>query len=120
MAIYTLGYAAPGSEQELTRLMTDPSALLVDIRLLPTSRWCPHWRKGALSTTYGPRYLHLRGLGNVNYKSRTRGIRLLAPEEPLLQLRHLMERGHSLVLLCACAKYEQCHRRTVYQLLLNT
>ena len=118
MAIYTVGYAASGSDQEVVRLMADPQMLLIDIRLRPVSRFRPEWRKAALITAYGPRYLHLSGLGNVNYKNREKGIELCAPDVPLAQLCRLMERGYSLVLLCACAAYESCHRRMVYDLLL--
>lgn len=117
MAVHTLGYAASGSEQELARLMADPKMLLIDIRFLPVSRWRPQWRKAALSATYRQRYIHMRGLGNVNYKHREQGIQLLAPDVPLLQLSQLMKCGYSLVLLCACAGYERCHRQTVYNLL---
>ena len=119
MALYTLGYAARGSELELARLMADPKTLLVDIRLVPASRWCPQWRKAVLSATYGERYLHLVGLGNLNYKDRDKGIQLLAPDAALLELHRLQASGWSLVLLCACADYAVCHRRTVYELLVS-
>jgi hypothetical protein len=74
-------------------------------------------RKAALSAQYPGRYLHLRGLGNVNYRNREQGIQLYAPEKPLHQLCVLMERGYSLILLCACQNYASCHRRLVYDLL---
>jgi uncharacterized protein (DUF488 family) len=117
MALYTLGYAAFGSDQELARLMADPRMLLIDIRFLPVSRWRPQWRKAALSAAYGRRYKHMRGLGNMNYKHRDRGIQLYDPDASLRQLRVWMREGYSLVLLCACSNYEQCHRRLVYDLL---
>lgn len=117
MALYTVGYAATSSEQELARLMADPHMLLIDIRLVPLSRWRPAWRKAALSVRYGPRYIHLPGLGNLHYKHPEKDMQLAAPDVPLGQLRQLMESGHSLVLLCACADYERCHRRMVYDVL---
>ncbi len=117
MALYTIGYAASDSQQELTRLMADPQMLLIDIRLVPSSRWHLAWRKAALSAQCASRYLHLPGLGNLHYKHPEKGIELASPEMPLQHLRQLLESGHSLVLLCACAQYQQCHRRTVYDLL---
>lgn len=117
MFVSTLGYAAPGSDRELARLMDAPHTLLIDIRYMPVSRWRPDWRKGNLSARFGGRYIHMRGLGNVNYKDREKGIHLYAPDVPLFQLRRLMESGYSLVLLCACRDYEHCHRRLVYELL---
>jgi len=119
MAVYTLGYTAPGSGQEVAQLMADPRMLLIDIRFLPVSRWRPEWRKSALMVTYGSRYLHVRGLGNVNYRHRERGIQLYAPEVSLYKLGQLMTCGYSLILLCACREYASCHRRVVYDLLMQ-
>lgn len=118
MAVSTLGYADIESERMLQALMVDPHRLLVDIRLMPVSRWRPTWNKTALAAQYGDRYLHLRGLGNVNYKHPEKGIQLLDPDEPLARLRSLLAQGHSLVLLCACKSYATCHRRVVYNLLV--
>jgi hypothetical protein len=117
--VSTLGYAALGSAQVLEqRMEKDPKTLLIDIRFLPVSRWRPFWRKCALKARYGNRYIHLRGLGNVNYKHWEKGIQLYDPTTPLLLLRGYMQEGYSLILLCACQDPASCHRSTVYDLLM--
>src|SRR5690348_3880382 len=116
-AIFTIGYRAPGAGAELAQLMAQPRMILVDIRYMANSWWSSWWCKSMLEKRYPGRYLHLRGLGNVNYREPEKGICLFAPEVPLYQLGVLLANGWSLVLLCACAAYERCHRRLVYELL---
>lgn len=115
--VYTLGYAAAGSDADLVRLMADPRMLLVDVRDLPVSRWRPEWRKCALADRWGRRYIHMRGLGNVNRKEPEKGFLLRAPDRCLYQLRLLLDSGYSVVLVCACGDYNRCHRRLVFDLL---
>jgi uncharacterized protein (DUF488 family) len=114
--VYTLGYAGSGARVLLDSWMCEPTTLLVDIRRSPSSRWFPEWRGRALAGRYGSRYQHLPAFGNVNY--RTSGMIELADEEAGVEwtMRHLRQ-GQSLVLLCACQQYEQCHRKVVYDLL---
>ena len=111
--VYTLGYAVPGAMEQVDQLMSDPRVLLVDIRYAARSRWYPVWNKKSLQARWGVRYTHEQRLGNVNYKEREKPIQLLDPDKSLdgaiLQLRQ----GCSLLLLCACADYEICHRKVV-------
>ena len=90
--------------------------LLIDIRLSPWSqRAC--WRRPALEGLLGGRYRHLPMLGNRNFRSGGpveivnlgRGLDVLS--------RHLDASPRPLVLLCACARLEGCHRRSVAEAL---
>ncbi len=115
--VYTLGYAVPGAMEQVEQVMSDPSMLLVDIRYAARSRWYPAWNKKALQSRWGVRYTHEQRLGNVNYKEREKPIQLLDPDKSLEGAVLLLRQGYSLLLLCACADYETCHRKVVAQLI---
>lgn len=117
--LYTLGYAAPDAAKELERLMSNPKALLVDIRLSPRSRW-PQWNGTHLRTRFGAgRYTHEYRLGNKNYKKKEQPIELAGPqyEGSISGAVLALEHGRDLVLLCACSNYETCHRKVVAEMI---
>lgn len=119
--IYTLGYAHPNAATQLDRLMRDPRACLVDIRLQPRSRWWPQWNRAALSARYGRRYVWDRRLGNVHYQHRERGIQLAEGHQDAIgKAAALLSEGTSLILLCACKNERQCHRSLVAKRIQDT
>lgn len=62
------------------------------------------------------RRVHVRDLGNVNYKGGP--IRLLHTERGLDTLVSIADAaGGRVIVMCACAEYESCHRRTVVEAL---
>jgi uncharacterized protein (DUF488 family) len=111
--IYTLGYAAASSEGRLVQLMSDEAMVLVDIRLCARSRWYHQWAKRQLQQQWGTRYVHVPQLGNVNYRQRGQPIALRDAEAGLQVVTDLLKAGYSVVLLCACLRYERCHRKLV-------
>lgn len=116
--LHTLGYAAKGSNEQLDALMADERTLLVDIRLKPRSRWHPRFNENELMLSYGQRYKLRKRLGNLNYRKKALPIVLAeGHEQTIAELVALLRAGHNLVLLCACARYEQCHRKVVYDLI---
>jgi uncharacterized protein (DUF488 family) len=115
--VYTLGYAVAGAAEQLERLMADPTMLLVDVRKEARSRWLHQWTKKQLTLRWGGRYIHLPQLGNVNYKDRNLPIVLANPDEGIPVVQSYLQAGYSVVLLCACMRYETCHRRVVAELL---
>ena len=120
-SLYTLGYAAPDALQHVEQLMANPSMLLVDVRLLPRSRWWPHWTKKALRARWGTRYTHEKCLGNLNYRDSTQPIVLCGPhpEHAIAAAAGLLRVGYSIVLLCACRDADTCHRTLVASLILQ-
>lgn len=118
--VYAIGYTAAGSEQLLEQVMSDPMMLLIDIRLVPRSRWFPQWNKKQLVKRWDKRYRHERRLGNLNYKNRRKPIELVDAAGGIESLVALLQAGYSLVLLCACVQYEACHRKLVAELLLQS
>ena len=114
------GYAAPGAEQRLGELMTDPKAILVDIRWSPYSRF-PQWRKDVLMRQFGDyrldggRYRHMSALGNMNHAIGGQ-VRLANPAHGVDVLKQLLEEGHTVILMCACRYAITCHRSVVAKL----
>jgi uncharacterized protein (DUF488 family) len=117
--IYTLGYAAAGAAEQLEALMADPQMLLLDVRLVPRSRWWPQWSKPQLRAKWGKRYSHEKQLGNVNYKDASQPVVFAGrhPERAIAGAVALLLQGYSLVLLCVCKEEESCHRLLVAQLI---
>jgi len=115
--LYTLGYAEPNATERLETLMAQPKTALVDIRYAPYSRWAASWNKKALMEKYGQvRYTHVQQLGNVNYNNDL-PIQLADPDAWVQKCVRSLRSGWSLILLCACKDYEQCHCKTVYNLI---
>lgn len=128
--IHTFGYAAKGADSLLEQLMTNPKALIVDVRLSPHSRWRPCYNVNALFTRYNvdeqaslsasahtTRYVWLGAtLGNKNYDNDL-PIELVNADEGLRQLTDILTRGRDIVLMCACSRYITCHRHVIVDLL---
>jgi hypothetical protein len=105
--IYTWGYTG-NSPADLQQYLQATGACLLDIRFRPWSR-VPGWQPKALIALAGPgNYRGVKALGNVNYN--TDGpILLLAPAAALPVVRDLLGQ-RSVLLLCGCVSYLECHR----------
>lgn len=112
--LYTAGYNAGWTPAQLLAQAETTDALIVDIRLNPTSNR-PEWKKHALAKLIGWRYMHLPTLGNKNYANGG-PITLAHPNEGLATLRQELRR-RPLILLCACPDAATCHRSSVTALL---
>lgn len=120
--ILPIGYTEPDAEQRIAEfLATSKKHGLVDIRLKPRSRWYQNFNLKALDQRYGVQYGWCPELGNLNHKpaDRHKGIMLKDPEAGLRKVTSLLEQGYSIMLLCACKDYEQCHRKVVHEMLIQ-
>jgi uncharacterized protein (DUF488 family) len=122
-SLETIGYTESDAARRIATFMRQPTAFLIDIRFSPRSRlWV--WNKSALQAIYCPtgdhlsRYVHLKELGNVNFKDPKLPITLYQPDTPAQALATALSAGCSFLLLCACKHYETCHRKVVYELVL--
>lgn len=107
MKIFTTGYTGQRHES-LPALLDFHEAVLADIRFGPSSRHL-QWTKNYLELLLKNRYIHVPALGNRNYK--TGGAIQIHNLE--LGIR-LIESWHTnVILMCACAELENCHRRVV-------
>ena len=82
-------------------------AVLVDIRFVPDSQVL-HWRQIYLKVLLGSKYLHIPNLGNRTYKEDKITIQNLG-----LGLETVFSLNKNAVLMCACEKMENCHRRVI-------
>ncbi|GEM_PF-1121564 len=106
--LYTLGYSGLKPE-DLGALAEGHDLVILDIRCSPRSR-NPVWTKKRLAERLGERYVHLRALGNTDYKGDT--IRIADLEAGIREAAAYLER-QSVVLLCACKDVRSCHRLPV-------
>ena len=105
--IYTAGYYGRKLDDfraEVERL----GAVVVDIRLVPQSRFFPEWRKGNLEKVFGDRYRHVKELGNAGFKEKRIEISDL---ETGLDVVTGIE--GNMILLCACKDLNRCHRQVI-------
>ena len=116
--LYTLGYGQPGAATQLDRLMREKQILLLDVRLVPHSRWDAGWNRAALAARYGERYRWEPHLGNLRYGERSSAIALATGyQEAIREAAQLLCHGTSLILLCVGAKARGCHRLLVAKLI---
>jgi uncharacterized protein (DUF488 family) len=104
---YTTGYTGKQVEQ-LPALLDYYDAILADIRFSPRSRHL-QWTRDYLSLMLRERYRHVPALGNRNYKTHDK-IQIHNLE---IGVRLIQSWDANVVLLCACAELENCHRRVV-------
>jgi len=107
MIIYTVGYSGR-TPAELATLVDQLGAVLVDIRYSPRSR-DPRWAKSNVQKLVGA-YLHLRSLGNVNYRVPGAPAQLADLAAGAEVLRPILEQ-QPVILMCACRDVHSCHRR---------
>ncbi|MBV9849835.1 MAG: DUF488 family protein [Armatimonadetes bacterium] len=104
--LYLAGYAGRKAT-ELRRAALLLDALVVDVRLSPRSPR-PEWRKYPLIGLIKGRYLWVQDWGNVNYANGG-PVQIRDFERGLEALRGAGD-WRRLILLCGCARTEQCHR----------
>lgn len=112
--IFTLGYLH-STPEAIQAYVDQLGALVVDIRFSPYSR-DPRWAGTAIRDAVGQdNYVWVVELGNVNYKN-GKPIELYKPHLALRILRPLVE-ARPIILLCACAHYDTCHRKVAAEYL---
>ena len=116
--IYPCGYAGyAGIGGVIHRLLeADQNLLLVDARFKPFSEW-DEWSGSRLRERYPQQYRWAgKWLGNTRYKS-SDGVLLANPARGLEGILIYLSQRRSFLLLCGCPSFEQCHLRTVLDLL---
>lgn len=106
--IFTTGYTGKDIN-DLKPMLTALDAMLIDIRFVPYSQVF-HWRKVYLKSLIGEKYRHIANLGNRTYKENKITIQNLN-----LGLETILHFPSNIVLMCACEKTENCHRRLIVE-----
>ena len=114
-SIHTLGYSG-WNVDAVASLLERLDAVLVDVRMSPRSRNSDYSGK-RLAERLGERYVHVRELGNSNYRGGP--IRLVDFKAGALRVEELIDAGRTCVVMCACADVNICHRKHVAEALGN-
>ena len=118
MKIHTLGYSGWKIE-DVEAVLERLDAILVDVRMVPRTRWTPLWNGQALRTRLGDRYVWLREFGNVNFKGTFEQIKIADFPAGEKRLRELIATGKAVVLMCGCRDVNVCHRKVVAERLAS-
>lgn len=111
--IFTTGYTGKDIN-DLKPMLADLDAMLIDIRFAPYSQ-VMHWRKVYLKALLGEKYRHIPNLGNRTFKENKISIQNLK-----LGIETILHLPSNVVLMCACEKMENCHRRIIAEELRQT
>jgi len=109
MKIYTAGYKNWSFYEFKTKVEELGNILICDIRYSPKS-FHPFWTKKNLKKYFGKNYIHVKDLGNINYK-KDKPIEIANADKGCKDLMSKLD-GDCL-LLCACEDVEKCHRKLV-------
>lgn len=106
--LYTIGYVA-STPEDLRAYVRALGAMLCDIRFSPHSR-AAMWEGRAIAWAVGgANYMHLRSLGNENYKGNGGPLKLHDPRAGAHFMKPVLAKRPA-ILLCACFDVYQCHR----------
>jgi uncharacterized protein (DUF488 family) len=113
--IYTFGYYGKDFDAFKSQVR-HLGAMVIDIRLVPQSRFFPECRKANLEREFGEDYLHVKELGNKGFKENRieiadmdTGMKIIDD----LYFKSTYVGVRNLILICACKSYEKCHRKVV-------
>ncbi len=112
MTIYTLGYSG-WSIEDVEAVLDRLDAILVDVRMVPRSRWAAAWNSAVLAKRLSERYTWLRAFGNVNYKGTFEQIEIADFPAGQQRLREIADTGKAVVLMCGCRDVNVCHRKVL-------
>ena len=107
--IYLTGYS--GKEvTDLPKLLAALDAILIDIRFVPPDKSL-RWSKDYLKLLLRNKYLHVPHLGNRTIRQDGK----ISIQNISLGIRVITELKVNVLLMCECAKEENCHRRLIRQ-----
>jgi uncharacterized protein (DUF488 family) len=116
MIIYTIGYSGWKIE-DVETVLERLDAILVDVRMVPRTRWTPLWNGSVLHDRLGDRYIWLREFGNKNYKGTFEQIEIAdftTGQKRLHELSGLsFEGAKNVILMCGCRDVNVCHRKVL-------
>lgn len=123
MRVIPVGYANPKHRLLIGQMMQQDHVLLVDIRYSKASA-IPGWHGASLGKKYEDRYIHVKSLGNKNFKN-GKPIDIVDLEGGIFDLMPVLRDGYTVLLLCGCSQYEPskehpegCHRKKICEALV--
>ena len=115
--LYAFGYSKLKGPPDLAALIEGERIdTVMDVRYVPTGR-NPLWRPGLVAETVHkggiPEYLHVKGLGNPDFRSGLPATRVFNETEGMATLMGALEEGRNVALMCVCSETGHCHRRLI-------
>jgi Domain of unknown function DUF488 len=110
--LFDIGYSEIKDPDLLRQVAEKLDALVLDARFSPRSR-NPKWNQGNLKNVLGDRYLHVKGLGNKNYKGGP--IDFVDLEGAIQEVESLLTRN-PVIVMCMCPERDRCHRYEFVQI----
>jgi uncharacterized protein (DUF488 family) len=115
--LYTFGYGKLKGPDDLAALIDGERIdVVLDVRYVPTGR-NPLWRPGLVAETIHkggiPEYIHVKALGNPDFRSGLPATRVFNEEEGMGLLMDVLASGRNAALMCVCADTPHCHRRLI-------
>lgn len=110
--LYDSGYQEVRSFDLFRGVVLSLDAVVFDVRFSPRSM-NPVWSGSNLVKNLGTHYLWVKALGNIHYKSAA-PVEFVDLSFGLLQVAHYLKE-HPVILLCACADRQTCHRTLAVQ-----
>ena len=83
--------------------------IIIDIRYSPYSKMRIFWNKDYLSGVFKDKYIHIKELGNMNYKGKE--IKINDLDTGLSKIKSFISKD--VILLCSCKDYNKCHRKII-------
>jgi uncharacterized protein (DUF488 family) len=111
VTIWLAGYGLTNKASTLLRRVEALDALVIDVRLYPTSRrW--EWREIRLRSLLGTRYTALSVWGNLNWSGELEGepIQIKDFDAGMSFVEPTSRIYQNLILLCCCRDEVNCHR----------
>ena len=106
--LYTAGYKN-WFDEDFYEKVEELDAYVIDVRLVPYA-YFPYWRKEYISKALKEKYIHIKALGNKNYKNSQLPMEIYDISKLSIVIDMLKE-GKNCVLFCACEECEKCHRK---------
>lgn len=111
--VYTFGYERrkPAEIREEAKRL---DAVVIDVRFSPRSR-AVGWSLTELKRMLGPQYVHMKALGNLNYRRPHRPWVIVDAAGGIEAVTAFLRTGRNVILLCYEERPETCHRSAIAQ-----
>jgi uncharacterized protein (DUF488 family) len=107
--IWSVGHSNVPINIFLNKLKENKIEVLVDVRTIPLSRFCPHFNEKPLRATLAKENINYLSRG-TNLGGRAVNVRY---EEAIDELVTLTKQGIRVCIMCSEKNFEKCHRYTV-------
>ena len=104
--IYTIGHSNWPLEIFISKLIDNSIEVLIDVRTIPLSRYCPHFNKSALQDALAKQTIKYLWMGqNLGGRGVNVGF-----DDAIDELSAMVKRDIKVCVMCSEGDYKKCHR----------